>query len=105
MQTLATIHDNPRFLKIYYHTLRHSKVLREYHKTKNILHVKHVLGHRNLATTQRYVELYIEIYGTLQPDQYICEEASTVKEAKQLIEDGYEYVSEIDGVQLYRKVK
>ena len=47
----------------------------------------------------------MEIYGDLQPEQYVCETASTVKEAKQLIEAGYEYVNDMDGVRLYRKVK
>jgi len=67
--------------------------------------VKKILGHKSLLTTQRYIELYTEIYGGLQPDQYVCETASTVKEAKQLIEAGYEYVSDMDGVKLYRKIK
>jgi len=67
--------------------------------------VKKILGHKSLLTTQRYIELYTEIYGDLKPDQYVCETASTVKEAKQLIESGYEYVSDMDGVQLYRKAK
>jgi len=58
-----------------------------------------------LALPQRYIEVYTEIYGDLKPDQYVCEIASTVKEAKQLIEAGYEYVNDMDGVQPYRKVK
>ncbi len=70
-----------------------------------ILHVKRALGHQTILTTQRYVELYTDIYGDLQPHDYVCETASTVSEAKQLIEAGFEYVSEIDGEQLYRKVK
>jgi hypothetical protein len=67
--------------------------------------VKKILGHKSLLTTQRYIELYTEIYGDLKPDQYVCETALTVKEAKQLIEAGYEYVNDMDGVQLYRKAK
>ena len=67
--------------------------------------MKKILGHRSLLTTQRYIELYTEIYGDLKPEQYVCETASTVKEAKQLIESGYEYVNDMDGVRLYRKVK
>ena len=56
-------------------------------------------------TTQRYVELYEEIYGDLKPENYICEIASNVEEAKKLIEQRHEYVSVIEGEQLYRKVK
>jgi len=41
----------------------------------------------------------------LEPENYICEIASTVKEAKKLVEVGFEYVCEIEGDQLFRKVK
>jgi len=51
------------------------------------------------------VDLYTEIYGDLKPENYICEIASTVKEAKKLVEVGFEYVCEIEGDQLFRKVK
>ena len=105
MKRLAMIQGNPRFLKIHYHTFRHCKALREYHKTRSVLHVKKILGHKSLLTTQRYVDLYIEIYGDLKPENYICEIASTVKEAKKLVEVGFEYVCEIEGDQLFRKVK
>jgi integrase len=105
MKNLARVHQNPRFLKIHRHTFRHCKALREYDKTKNILHVKKVLGHKSIMTTQRYVELYEEIYGDMKPENYICETASNVKEAKKLVESGFEYVCEIEGEQLFRKCK
>ena len=100
---LSIMHNNPRLLKIHYHTFRHCKALREYHKTKSILHVKKVLGHKSIMTTQRYVELYTEIYGDLRPENYVCKTASTVKEAKKLIEQGFEYICEIEGEKLFRK--
>lgn len=105
MKRLARAHDNPRFLKIHPHTFRHCKALREFHKTNNMQLVKKVLGHKNIMTTQRYVELYTEIYGDLQPEDYVCEVASTVQEAKKLVEAGFDYVCEINGEQLFRKVK
>lgn len=104
MKKLAKLHNNPRFLKIHYHTFRHCKALLEYHKTNSIMHVKRVLGHKSIMTTQRYVELYTEIYGDLKPENYICETATTAKVAKKLIEQGFEYVCEIEGEQLFRKV-
>ncbi len=105
MKKLSRQQNNPRFSKIHHHTFRHCKALREYHITKNILHVKRVLGHKSINTTMRYVELYEEIYTNLKPENYICETASTINEAKNLIEQGFEYVSEIEGEQLYKKVK
>jgi hypothetical protein len=68
-------------------------------------HVKRVLGHKSIMTNQRYVDLYEEIYSDLKPDGYVCEVASTVEEAKKLIEQGFEFVCEIDGEQLFKKVK
>jgi len=102
---LARLHDNPRLAKIHFHTFRHCKALREYHKTKSMQHVKRVFGYRSIMTTQRYVDLYEEIYSDLKPDGYLCEVASRVKEAKTFIEQGFEYVCEIEGEQLFRKVK
>jgi hypothetical protein len=56
--------------------------------------------------TQRYVELYTEIYGDLKPENYICEIAQDTKEAKKLIAQGFEYVTGTynDGGKLFRKV-
>ena len=105
LKKLARIHDNTRLTKIHYHTFRHCKALREYHKTKSMQHVKRVLGHKSIMTTQRYVDLYEEIYNDLKPDSYICEIALTAKDAKKLVEQGFEYVAEIEGEQLFRKVK
>jgi len=105
MKNLARVHQNPRFLKIHCHTFRHCKALREYHKTKSMQHVKRILGHKSIMTTQIYVELYEEIYGDMKPENYICETASTVKEAKKLVEAGFDYVCEIEGEQLFRKYK
>jgi len=105
LRKLVRLHDNPRLTKIHYHTFRHCKALREYHKTKSMQHVKRVLGHKSIMTTQRYVDLYEEIYSDLKPDNYVCEMASTSKDAKKLIEQGFEYVCQIEGEQLFRKVK
>ena len=106
IKKLARLHSNPRLLKIHFHTLRHCKALREYHKTKSILHVKAVLGHASINTTMRYVELYTEIYGDLQPENYITKVASTKEERKMLIESGFEWVGHDDeGLTYFRKPK
>jgi hypothetical protein len=38
-------------------------------------------------------------------DDYLCKTATTADEAKALIEVGFEYVNEIQGIHLYRKRK
>jgi len=73
----------------------------EYHKTKDILHVKALLGHKKIDSTLMYTQL-IKFENE---DDFICGIAKTVEEAKALIEVGFEYVTEIDGVKLFRKRK
>jgi integrase len=79
---------------------RHFKATMEYHRTKDLLHVKRLLGHKDLRTTLRYTQL-IEIEG----DEYHSAAAKTLQEAQNLIEQGFEYVTEMDSVKLFRKRK
>jgi len=65
-----------------------------------------VLGHRSLLTTQRYVELYEELYEN-RPRETICEIALNIQEAKKLIEQGFKYETGEyhDGGKLFSKYK
>ncbi|MEM2130448.1 MAG: hypothetical protein QXZ70_07615 [Candidatus Bathyarchaeia archaeon] len=40
---------------------------------------------------------------TFEDDEYVCKVAATVKEAKELIEAGYQYVCDMDNLKLFRK--
>ncbi len=54
----------------------------------------------------RYVLLYAQLVDAYSSnEEYVCKEAQTRQEAKQLIEGGFEYVMDKDGVSLFRKVK
>ena len=92
---------NPRLLKISFHTIRHWKATVEYARTKDILHVMQMLGRRNIKNTL----LYTQLVKTQSEDEYVCRVAKTVEQAAELIEAGFEYVCEIDGVKLFRKRK
>ena len=46
---------NPRLLWIHFHTLRHWKATVEYARTKDAFHVKELLGHRSIKTTEKHV--------------------------------------------------
>ncbi|MEM2781038.1 MAG: hypothetical protein QW791_09305 [Candidatus Bathyarchaeia archaeon] len=59
-----------------------------------------LLGHKRIQNTLIYTQL-IEFQG----DEYVCRVASTIEEAKQLIEAGFEYICDIEGVKLFRKRK
>jgi integrase len=97
---LADKFCNPRLRQITFHTLRHWRATTEYHRTRDILHVMQMLGHRNIKNTLKYTQLI-----SLKDDDYTCKTATTVKEASELVESGFEYVTELQGVKLFRKRK
>jgi integrase len=92
--------QNKRLLQIHFHTLRHRKATNEYYKTKDILHVKYILGHKSLTSTQQYAH-----YQSFQEEEYTCKTAKTVEEATKLIEAGFRFETEIDRIKLFRKRK
>ncbi len=91
---------NPRILKISFHTFRHWKATMEYHKTKDILYVMKVLGHKSIKNTLRYTQL-------VNPgeDEYVSKVAKTIDEARVLVEAGFEYVCDVEDAKLFRKRK
>jgi len=97
---VATKLQNPRINYIHLHTLRHWKATMEYHKTKDILHVMRVLGHRNIQTTLIYTQLI-----NFESDEFHVRVAKHLKEDKELIEAGFEYVTKREGIKIYRKRK
>jgi len=58
------------------------------------------LGYRNIKTTLRYAQLI-----AFADDEYVCKIADNVDQAKQLIESGFDYVTNIDERKLFRKRK
>jgi integrase len=89
-----------RLKMIAFRSFRHWKATHEYNRTKDILHVKWLLGHKRIENTLVYTHLV-----NFEKDEYICKTAHNIKEATALIENGFEYVTEIDGVKLFRKPK
>jgi hypothetical protein len=71
-----------------------------YYKTKDIVYTMRFLGHKNIKNTLRYVH-----FINFDKEEYVCKISKTVKEASQLVESGFEYVTEIDGARLFRKRK
>jgi hypothetical protein len=73
----------------------------EYHKTRGILHVMQILGHKNIMNTLKYTQIV-----DFQGDEYTSKATKNTGEAKQLIETGFEYVCTTpDEVMLFRKRK
>ena len=90
----------PTLKQIRLYDFRHFKATMEYAKTKDILHVKRLLGHKRIENTLIYTHLI-----DFKENEWICKVASNIKEAKELIEKGFEYVTEFEGKKLFRKRK
>jgi integrase len=99
-QQLATKLQSPRLLRVSFKTFRHFKATMEYHKTKDILHVMQLLGHKNIKNTLVYTHLV-----NFESDDFVCKIADTVDEAKIFVENGFDYVCDVDGHKMFRKRK
>lgn len=92
--------QNPRLLQVTFHTFRHWKATMEYHKTRDILHVMQLLGHRNIKNTLLYTQLV-----DFKDDEYVARVASSEKAVCELVEAGFEYVCDHNGSKIFRKRK
>ena len=73
----------------------------EYHRTKDILYVKNLLGHKNIKNTL----VYTHLVNFEQEDAYIVKVASNLEEFTGLLESGFEYVSDYGARKVLRKRK
>ncbi|MDH5267384.1 MAG: site-specific integrase [Candidatus Bathyarchaeota archaeon] len=96
---LARKLNNPALMKITFHTIRHWKATMLYYQTKDILYVMKFLGHKNIKNTLIYTQL-IE-FGA--EEEYHIKVARTLKEACELAEAGFQYFTQIEGAQIFRK--
>jgi len=92
---------NPKLRKITFKTFRHWKATTKYHKTKDILYVKELLGHKNIKNTLIYTHL-VEFE---ENDQFVVKVAKTLDEFTEFLELGFNYVSDYEGMKVLRKRK
>jgi integrase len=92
---------NPKLLRIHFHTFRHWKATMEYHRTKDILYVMKLLGHKSIANTLIYTQL-VEFE---EDNKYCTAIAGNIEDARKLVEAGFEYICNHENVMLFRKRK
>jgi integrase len=96
--------NNPRLHEIHFHIIRHWKGTMEYHKTKDIMHVKKILGHKSINSTMVYINLEQAIF-TDAPEEFHIKVTDNLEEACKLLEVGFEYVTDMEGKKVFRKRK
>jgi integrase len=102
---LATKLQNPRFMQINFCIIRHYKGTMEYHKTKDIMHVKYVLGHKNINCTLIYINLEAALF-LQSTDDCISKVSHSLEEEQQLIEAGFQLVRSVnETTAIYKKRK
>jgi hypothetical protein len=74
----------------------------EYAKTRDILHVMQILGHRNIKNTL----IYTQLVKMEKEDNFYSAAAKNATEAKDLVESGFGYVCTTpEMVMVFRKRK
>ncbi len=96
---------NPQIRLIHFHTFRHWKATTLQHSTHDPWHVKMILGHKSIQSTENYIHLEKMLYQSEANDQFIIKVADTLDEAIKLGEVGFEPYLRIEGHQLFRKRK
>jgi len=93
--------QNSRLMRISFHTFRHWKATMEYHRTKDILYVMQLLGHKRIQNTLIYTQLV-----NFNDNDYVSKVAKNAQEACKLVEAGFEYVCTTpEDVMIFRKRK
>jgi integrase len=93
--------NDPTIKTIRLYDLRHYFATMLFAKTNDILFVKQQMGHKKLDNTMKYTQ----ILNLDHDDNYTCKIAQTIEEDRELIENGFQFVTERDGLKIYRKRK
>lgn len=76
----------------------------EYHRTRSLMHMKELLDHKTVKSTDIYIHLEKEYFKQSKND-FIVRRAVSIKGMMALAAVGFEKFDEADGVHLYKKPK
>jgi hypothetical protein len=95
--------QNPRILKIHFHTFRYWRGTMLYQQYRSEFYVMQQLGHRKIENTLLYIQLDEALFkGTVD---YISKVAKTETDICRLVEDGFDFVCDFQGSKIFRKRK
>jgi integrase len=101
---LADKLQNPRLLKISFHTFRHWKATMLYHETGDIHYVKRFLGHKSIVNTEIYINIADTIFES-RTDEFTVRVVEKPEDIKRLLEAGFNCVCQKDNLIFLRKRK
>jgi len=97
----AALQQNPRLLAIAFRSFRHWGGSMIAHYTNgNVLTVKKLLRHKRIENTMKYISMI-----HFKDDEFEVTTATTIEEAKQILGSGFDYVTQKDGIMLFRRPK
>lgn len=88
--------QNPRLLKISFHTFRHWKGTTLYHDTRDLIEVKYQLGHKSIRSTEVHIHIS-KSYYTGDSQKWFCIVVRTEEELINAVNSGFELVAETKG--------
>jgi hypothetical protein len=79
----------------------------EYHCTHDLLYVQQILGHKSIQNTMIYIQYEKALFETSVNDEFTFKVATNIKEACELAEVGFEYLTGEynNGGKIFRKRK
>lgn len=75
-----------------------------YHETHDIVLVKEFLGHKTLDVTLQYIQIEKALFRN-ETENFIVKATKETEEIQGLLEVGFEYVCQKDGLMFFRKRK
>ena len=97
-RTAKKLH-RPEFNKITLYSFRHYFASHLYNLTRDYLLVKQKMGHRRLEQTMTYIHI---IADGFDDNNFTTATAKTVEEACKLLEEGYDFVQDFNGIKIYK---
>ena len=102
---ISTKLSNPNLMKITLHTFRHWKATMEYHKTKDVIHVKQILGHKTINCTMLYINIEQALF-LQETDEWTTIVTHDINEEIKAINAGFQLVRTInETTAIYKKRK
>ena len=97
----AEVQKNPRLLSIELRTFRHwGGTMIAHYSNGNVLLVKKLLGHKRVENSMKYIGMI-----DFKDDEFEVTTATSVEEAKQVLSAGFDYVTEKNGIMLFKRPK